>query len=121
METIQKSPITLKLIFQENWNSFLANHRALVTWYMAYNVWKIMNCREPGGLGFSTFVCPVHSCEIRQVPHSCKSRFCSVCAKVQIDEWVADMNRHFPCVLIFMSLSLRSLNSGLCFLRNESY
>jgi hypothetical protein len=96
METVQQSPITLKLIFQQNWDSFLVTYPTLVTWYMAYNVWKIMNCREPDGLGFSTFACPVHPGEIRQVPHSCKSRFCSVCAKVQIDKWVADMNRLFP-------------------------
>ncbi len=96
METIQQSPITLKLIFQQNWNAFLAVHPTLITWYIAFNVWKIMNCREPDGLGFSTFACPIHPCEIRTVPHSCKSRFCSVCAKVQIDQWVADMNRLFP-------------------------
>ena len=96
METIQQSPITLKLIFQENWDSFLAVHPTLVTWVIAFNVWKIMNCREPDGLGYSTYVCPNHPCEIRTVPHSCKSRFCSVCAKVQIDKWVADMNQLFP-------------------------
>ncbi len=120
MEAIQKSPITLKLIFQENWNSFLAEHQALVTWYMAYNVWKIMNCREPDGLGFSTFVCPVHSCEIRQVPHSCKSRFCSVCAKVQIDKWVANMNRHFPnCSYFHVTFTVPSQFRTLLFEKRE--
>ena len=120
MEAIQKSPITLKRIFQENWNSFLAEHQALVTWYMAYNVWKIMNCREPDGLGFSTFVCPVHSCEIRQVPHSCKSRFCSVCAKVQIDKWVADMNRHFPnCSYFHVTFTVPSQFRTLLFEKRE--
>ena len=63
----KKSPITIKLIFQQHWNSFLAEYKALVTWYMTYNVWKIMNCREPDGLGFSTFSCPVHPSEIRHV------------------------------------------------------
>ncbi len=96
METVHKGPFTLKRIFQENWDAFLAVHRTLVTWYMAFNVWKVMNCREPDGLGFATFACPNHPWEICYVPHSCKSRFCSVCAKVQIDKWVADMNRLFP-------------------------
>jgi len=63
---------------------------------MAYNVWKVMNCREPNGLGFATFACPAHPTEVCYVPHSCKSRFCSVCAKVQVDKWVADMNHLFP-------------------------
>jgi hypothetical protein len=96
MEILQHQSITLKQIFQENWDKFLSIHKSLVTAYMAYNVWKIMNCREPEGLGYITFSCPVHPQEIVHVPKSCKSRFCSVCAKVQIDKWVDNMNESFP-------------------------
>ncbi len=96
METVQRGHFTLKQILKENWSSFLAKNYPLVTWYMAYNVWKVISCREPDGLGFATFACPVHPWEQRHVPRTCKSRFCSVCAKVQIDKWVADMNRLFP-------------------------
>ena len=96
METIHRGSFTLKIIFKEKWNAFLAVYQTSVTWYMAYNVWKILNCREPDGLGFATFACPNHPDQICHVPRSCKSRFCSVCAKVQIDNWVADMNRLFP-------------------------
>ncbi|MBF0214888.1 MAG: transposase zinc-binding domain-containing protein, partial [Magnetococcales bacterium] len=86
----------LKRIFQEKWGQFLAIYPTLVTWVIAYTVWKIMNCREPDGLGFSTFVCPDHPNQTCQIPRSCKSRFCSVCAKVQVDRWVAGMNQMFP-------------------------
>jgi len=96
METIHKGPITLKKIFQENWTAFLAVHQTLAAWYAVYNVWKVMNCREPEGLGYATFACPDHPGEVCHIPRSCKSRFCSVCAKVQVDKWVADMNRLFP-------------------------
>lgn len=96
METIQSGSFTLKQILRENWNSFLDVHQTLVRWYAAYNVWKVINCREPDGLGFATFACPDHPQEVCHVPRSCKSRFCSVCAKVQVDKWVADMNRLFP-------------------------
>jgi len=96
METIQKGSFTLKQIFQDHWESSLIVHKTLITWYMAYNVWKVMNCREPDGLGFATFACPDHPGEICIVPRSCKSRFCSVCAKVQSDKWVADINQSFP-------------------------
>ena len=120
METIQQSPITLKLIFQQNWNAFLTVYPTLVTWYIAFNVWKIMNCREPDGLGFSTFACPIHRCEIRHVPHSCKSRFCSVCAKVQIDQWVADMNRLFPnCSYFHVTFTVPSQFRTLLFEKRE--
>ena len=96
METIAKGPLTLKKILQENWPTFLATRTMLVTWYVAYNVWKVINCREPDGLGFLTFACPDHPDQVRHVPKSCKSRFCSICAKVQVDRWVAEMNRMFP-------------------------
>ena len=96
METIAKAPFTLKQILQENWDPFLDIHQNQVKWYMGFNVWKVINCREPEGLGFATFACPDHPEQICHVPRSCKSRFCSVCAKVQIDNWVSDINRLFP-------------------------
>ena len=96
METVGKAPFTLKRILQENWDRFLDTYREEVEWYMALNVWKVINCREPEGLGFATFACPDHPDQICRVPRSCKSRFCSVCAKVQVDRWVAEMNELFP-------------------------
>lgn len=96
METIRKGQFTLKQIFKDNRDSFSAVHRMQISWFVAYNVWKIMNCREPDGLGFVTYACPDHPEQVCHIPRSCKSRFCSVCAKVQVDKWVADMNRLFP-------------------------
>ena len=120
METIQKGSFTLKQIFQENWESFLIVHKTLVTWYMAYNVWKVMNCREPDGLGFATFACPDHPCEIRIVPRTCKSRFCSVCAKVQSDKWVADINQSFPnCSYFHVTFTVPSQFRKLLFEKRE--
>lgn len=96
METISPNRFTLKQIFQENWETFLCAYRHVVTFYIALNIWKIMSCREPEGLGYATYACPDHPGETCHIPRSCKSRFCSVCAKVQVDKWVADMNRLFP-------------------------
>lgn len=96
MEVIQSGRFTLKQILQQNWCSFLYVHHKLVQWYMAFNVWKVVNCRDPDGLGFTTFACPRHPSEVCHIPRSCKSRFCSVCAKVQIDKWVTGMNQLFP-------------------------
>jgi len=70
--------------FQEHRDAFLAGHQELVTWYMVFNVWKIMNYREPDGLGLSVFACLAHPNEVRHVPHSYKSRFCSVCTTVMV-------------------------------------
>ena len=98
MEAIQSQSkqFSLKQILKDNWCAFLDVHHSLVTWYAAYNVWKVINCREPDGLGYATYACPIHSSETQNVPHSCKSRFCSICAKVQIDKWVTNMNHLFP-------------------------
>ncbi len=96
MEIIKSRAITLKQILKDNWCSFLDAYHLSVPWYAAYNVWKVINCREPDGLGYATFACPVHPSEFCRIPRTCKSRFCSVCAKVQIDKWVSDMNQLFP-------------------------
>ena len=96
METITKGGFTLKQIFADNWERFIPSNRSQITFSAAYNVWKVMNCREPGGLGYATYACPDHPDQVTHIPKTCKSRFCSVCAKIQVDKWVADMNRLFP-------------------------
>ncbi len=96
MEGVQSGQFTLKQILQQNGCSFLDAYHLLVPWYAAYNDWKSINWRESDGLGYATFDCPTHPSEFCHVPRSCKSRFCSICAKVQIDKWVTDMNRLFP-------------------------
>lgn len=97
METASpQGHFTLKKILRENWIGFLALYEKQIGWHMAYNVWKVINCREPDGLGFFTMACPDHSDQIQHVPISCKSRFCSVCGKVQSDKWVSKMNLMFP-------------------------
>jgi hypothetical protein len=96
MEAIGKSHITLKQIFKDNWEQFVSDRRSEVFFSAAYNVWKVINCREPEGLGYATYACPDHPEEVCHIPRTCKSRFCPVCAKIQVDKWVADMNRQFP-------------------------
>jgi hypothetical protein len=58
-EAIQAEQFTLKQILQQNWCSFLDVYHLLVQWYAAYNIWKVINCREPDGFGYATFACPV--------------------------------------------------------------
>ncbi len=58
MEVIRKNHFTLKQIFRDNWGRFLEVYPTPVTWFVAYNVWKILNCREPDSLGYATYACP---------------------------------------------------------------
>ena len=68
METIRKGHFTLKRIFEENRERFVSSHRSDITFSAAYNVWKVMNCREPNGLGYTTFACPDHPDQITHIP-----------------------------------------------------
>jgi len=70
MEIIKQKKYNLKQIFTDNWQSFIREYPALVSWYISYNVWKIINCREPNGLGYSFFACPKHPEQYYRIPHS---------------------------------------------------
>ena len=96
MESIGKSYFTLKRIFKGNWERFVLDNRSRIPFSTAYDVWKVMNCREPDGLGHTTYTCPEHPEQITHIPKTHKSRFRPVRAKIQVDKWVADTNRLFP-------------------------
>jgi hypothetical protein len=71
METIGRNRLTLKQIFHDNWDTFRSAYKHLVTLFVAYNVWKIMHCREPERLGYATYACPDHNlkkCALFQDP-----------------------------------------------------
>ena len=96
METVAQKGFSLTKILQDHWGYFRAAFKFLITDFVTYNVWKVTNCREPEGLGYATFACPDHPDQIYRVPKTCKSRFCSTCAKVRNDQWGHDMQQQFP-------------------------
>ena len=75
METIKTGKFTLKQILSENWSSFLDRYKQMVYWFTAYNVWKVINCREPDGLGYTMFACIDHPDEVCHVPIHVKADF----------------------------------------------
>nr|VFK44266.1 MAG: Transposase zinc-binding domain-containing protein [Candidatus Kentron sp. TC] len=93
MESISKSYFTLQRIFKGNWERFVLDNRSQIPFSSAYDIWKVMNCREPDGLGYATYACPE---QITHIPKTRKSRFRPVRAKIQVDKRVADMSRLFP-------------------------
>nr|VFK44365.1 MAG: Transposase zinc-binding domain-containing protein [Candidatus Kentron sp. TC]VFK60135.1 MAG: Transposase zinc-binding domain-containing protein [Candidatus Kentron sp. TC] len=46
--------------------------------------------------------------QITHIPRTCKSRFCPICAKVQVDKWVADMNRFPNCPYFHITFTVPS-------------
>ena len=85
-EIIHGSKYTIKQIFKDNWNNFLALHHNLVRPVVIENVAKVMACGDKNILGYNTYVCPECG-EKKYVAHTCKSRFCNACGKVKNDEW----------------------------------
>ena len=77
--------ITLREIFLIHWNAYRMWYRGEIREAVYENVEKIIKCRTPQ-LGFHLYQCRKCS-EVRLIPHSCKSRFCSSCGKVATDKW----------------------------------
>lgn len=79
--------ISIREIFLCNqaWLRFWTLNALLLRWAILWNVAKMLLCRK--GWGHSEYQCP--NCNTsRQVPHTCKSRFCSSCGKAAVDRWV---------------------------------
>jgi hypothetical protein len=87
---------SIKHIFQHNnnWNNFKSQHSALIRPAVHYNVERVFLCKTDE-LGFHQYVCPKCG-NTKKVPHTCKSRFCSSCGKVAVDNWVNTSISKFP-------------------------
>jgi len=76
-------------ILRQHWWPFFNQYGKWIRPVVIDTVRKIINCRTYV-LGFHLYGCP--DCGHRViVPHSCKSRFCSVCGKVYADKWASEI------------------------------
>ena len=85
--------ISIKEIFlsREAWLTFWINNALKMRWGILWNVSKMLICRT--GWGHKTYRCP--DCgTVKNVPHTCKSRFCSSCGKAHADRWSDDVLSH---------------------------
>lgn len=80
--------ITLQMIFLQYWAAYCIYYKGKIRDAVHDNVQKILNCRT-SQLGFHLYQCPKCS-SVRLIPHSCKSRFCSSCGKINTDRWSED-------------------------------
>jgi hypothetical protein len=79
---------TLQMIFSKYWQSFKEWHKEKLRDAVVTNVEKILKCRT-AQLGLHAYKCPKCG-EVKLVPHSCKSRFCSSCGKIATDRWIGE-------------------------------
>ncbi|MFC1566533.1 IS91 family transposase [bacterium] len=87
---------SIKQIFlhNDNWLNFVNQYAPLIRHDIHFNVEKIFNCKTES-LGFHQYICP--KCGYtKKVPHTCKSRFCSSCGKIAVDNWVQKSISQFP-------------------------
>lgn len=76
----------IRRIFLDHWETYLTENKGKIRQTELTNVTKMLICRT-GLMGSHLYECP--KCKhIREVFHSCKSRFCSVCGYIATDNWV---------------------------------
>lgn len=90
MLEIIEGQYTIKQIFQDNgnWERFKEKYHDQLRPNIIAEVEKMLACRDPMQLGYHKYVCTQCGKVERIVPHSCKSRFCSSCGKVMVDQWI---------------------------------
>jgi len=83
------SGLTLRSIFlhNDNWLRFLTSNHRLIRSAILVGVMKMLTCRTKE-MGFHTYSCPICNYSVN-VPHSCKSKFCSPCGKKATDNWIS--------------------------------
>ena len=76
----------IRTIFADNWERYRKENKVRAV--ENENVLRMLSCRTPL-LGSHLYICPDcgHSLE---VPHTCKSRFCSVCGYIATANWIRD-------------------------------
>lgn len=79
----------VKQIFIDHWGPFTKEYAKNIREVVFHEVKKMIQC---GSLenGFLEFKCDVCG-ETKRVGFTCKSRLCSSCGKVRIDDWVEDL------------------------------
>jgi len=85
--------LTFKLILllNNNWKEYKKNTKHKVRGVEIKEVEKMLECMDPSKC-YSVYMCG--KCGERKViPHSCKSRICSVCGKRHADEWSEKLNK----------------------------
>lgn len=81
---------TLKQIFEDNdnWLKFVKKHGDKLRPVIIKEVDKMLACRDPLKSGYHKYTCPDCPDVEVIVPHTCKSRFCSSCGTLAVNNWI---------------------------------
>lgn len=79
----------LKKILKDQWEGFLKIYGKKVRENVKKEVEKVIKCKDIRE-GYIEFKC--EKCgEVKKVGFTCKSRFCSSCGKIYVDNWISSM------------------------------
>jgi hypothetical protein len=79
----------IRLILEDHWEGFLKIYGEKVRDNVKKEVEKVLKCKDIG-YGYISFKC--EECNtIKKVGFTCKSRFCTSCGKVYVDNWIDSM------------------------------
>jgi len=96
--TIASMMLTFKLILllNDNWKNYKEEGKYKIRDVEIKEVEKMLNCMDPEKT-YSVYMC--RKCgEMKVIPHSCRSRICSICGKKHADEWSEKINREMYAV-----------------------
>ncbi len=97
-KTIAASILTFKLLLllNDNWKNYATGDYYPIRQVEKIEVDKMLSCMDPEN-GYTTYMC-VDCGNTKKIPHSCKSRICSVCGKKHADEWAEKINKEMYAV-----------------------
>ncbi len=95
MEIVTGKSIKNVFLDNNNWHDFFCDNEDKLRTAITDNVLKMLSCRTQL-MGYHKYVCPECKDHYRVVNHTCKSRFCSSCAKKATDEWINKSNNKLP-------------------------
>lgn len=102
MRTVQKTMAAMLLSFKmilclnNNWKMYLKSGTYTIREVEKREVEKMLSCMDPEK-GHSVYMC-TECGKTKVVPHSCKSRICTVCGKKHADEWAEKINKEMYAV-----------------------
>lgn len=97
-KTIAAMMLTFKMILclNDNWETYIKNWIYEVREVEKREVEKMLSCMDPEKC-YSEYMC-CNCGKTKIVPHSCKSRICTVCGKKHADEWSEKINKEMYAV-----------------------
>lgn len=101
METLSGKPYTIRAIFEDHWEVFVAENPTGIPDYVAESVTHMLACGKAEKLGYHLWRCPEHPDEELRVPNTCKERICNRCGVKATNDWMERVYRDFPEVPYF--------------------